>query len=391
MQKIINFIKTHQWAYKLFYFVGTNCIRFLSLFVKIDKKTILFVSFGGKKFDDSPKALYDQIINDDFFKDYKLIWAFRNPEKFDIGERGKKIKIDTPKFIIYALKAKVWITNSGVERGLSFKKKLTIQVNTWHGTPLKKICQEENSADKGAFQTKGDSKIDIMTAQSGYDAEIFERLFNVERKNILECDLPRNDVFTKQTDKTEFRKKIGIEQDKIAILYAPTFREYQRDEQNQCVLDIPMDFENWQKTLGDNYVILFRAHYEVAKLLNASNFKNVIDVSDYPYLSDLIIASDMLVSDYSSMFFDYCITGKPMLCFAYDLETYAEKRGLYLDMHKSLPCNVCKNEQELLKNIQSLNIKEASEKTLEFKSIYAPNAGRASETVVAKLKETLSK
>ncbi|MEG2541234.1 MAG: CDP-glycerol glycerophosphotransferase family protein, partial [Clostridia bacterium] len=92
MQKIIDYIKTHRWAYNMFYYIGTFAIRFFSIFIRIDNKKVLFVSFGGKKFDDSPKAIYQQMCEDKFFDDYNFVWAFRNPETFDIGARGVKIK-----------------------------------------------------------------------------------------------------------------------------------------------------------------------------------------------------------------------------------------------------------------------------------------------------------
>ena len=147
--------------------------------------------------------------------------------------------------------------------------------------------------------------------------------------------------------------------------------------------------EKWKEKLGRDYVLLFRAHYTVGTALNITNDEFVKNVSDYPELNDLYVISDMMISDYSSTFFDYSILDRPMFCFAYDLEEYSEKRGLYLDLSKELPCRINKTEDDLLSDIVSLNYSEARAKTKIFHMKYAPNAGNASRTVVDKIIERL--
>ena len=148
--------------------------------------------------------------------------------------------------------------------------------------------------------------------------------------------MPRNDELANcdYETSTAIKKKLNIPLEKKIILYAPTFREYTKNKSNQVMLNVPINFETWQETLGENIVILFRAHYEVAKLLNVLNYDFVYDVSKYP-----------------SIFFDFSILHKPMLCYAYDYDLYTEKRGMYIDLKKELPCKVCETETELLNEI----------------------------------------
>ena len=134
-KRLINFIKYNRFFLAIYKFFGNLFIKVLSLFIKIDSKKILFVSFGGRKFDDSPKALYEQIKKDKFFEGYKLVWAFINPKDFDDLE-CKKVKIDTISFYKQALSAKIWITNSSIQRGLKLKRKKTIKINE---IPIKRI------------------------------------------------------------------------------------------------------------------------------------------------------------------------------------------------------------------------------------------------------------
>lgn len=385
-QKIINFIKTNGFFYDIYYYICSAFLRVIGIFIKTKKKTILFVSFGGKKYDDSPKALYEYICNDKRFDKYELIWAFNDPKKYTVG-RAKKVKIDTLGFFVAALSSKYWITNSAIERGLNFKKETTFYINTWHGAPIKKIGIDAiSTSSKTGLGSKDIYTQNLMTAQSIYDAKIFSRLFKTDMDNILICDLPRNDYLTNY-DKTiivEIKNKLGIDHNKHVILYAPTFREYERDEKNNCYLAPPINIDKWRKKLGDDYVILFRAHYEVAKVMEIDNavFRNV---SHYENLNELMIISDMLVSDYSSIFFDYAILERPILCFAYDLDEYSSKRGLYIDLNQELPCDVIDNEDTLIDQILNIDYEKEVNKVIGFKNKYINNTGKACEKIVEEL------
>ncbi|MFP5114108.1 CDP-glycerol glycerophosphotransferase family protein [Bacillaceae bacterium C204] len=386
-QKLINFVKTHGWFYDLYYFIGSTLLRIIGKVIKIKEKSILFVSFGGKKFDDSPKAIYDYICNNQMFDEYELIWAFNEPEKYNL-KRGKKIKIDTFKYYLIALGSKFWITNSAIERGLNFKNKKTFYINTWHGTPLKKIGTDAvSTSSQTGLGSKNIYTQNLMTAQSEFDANIFSRLFGIDKNNILICDLPRNDYFSNNNNynTAEIKEKLGIRGNRKIVLYAPTYREYLRDEENNNYIAPPIDINKWKEKLDEDYIILFRAHYEIINVLGIENSSFIYNVSNYENLNELMIVSDMLISDYSSIFFDYSILGKPMYCFAYDLEEYKNKRGLYLDIKKELPFNVAINEDELINQIINLDYNRAIQQVLKFKKKYLPNTGYACHTVVEEI------
>lgn len=346
-QKLFYIVKYIGWIYNLYFYLGTACIKILKLFVNPDPKLILFSSFGGKKYDDSPKSVYEAMIKDKRFDDFRIVWAFNHPEEFEIA-RGSKVKCDTLQYFVTALKASVWVTNSTIERGLSFKGKRTFYFNTWHGTPIKKMGLDIDAGNK-SFKGKGKWEVDIMAAQSAYDVDIYSKAFqDISREKFRIIGLPRNDVYAeiRLSYVDELKRKLNIPLNKSVILYAPTFREYSRDSDMQCKLVIPMTLDKWKSILGEKYVLLFRAHYEVAKHMDIKDDDFIRDVSAYPSLEDLMIASDVLVSDYSSIFFDYSIMHKPMLCFAYDYEEYAQKRGMYFDIREYLP--TANNEESLL-------------------------------------------
>ena len=388
-KRLVNFVKYNKFFLALYRFFGNAFLLFISIFVRINKKKILFASFGGQKFDDSPKELYFKIKDDEFFKDYEFIWAFHNPEKYETD--CKKVKIDTLKFYITALSSKIWINNSSIERGLKFRRKNTIEINSWHGTPLKKMGSDihQNKSFKSKSKKKGTR---IFCSQSEYDQEIFTRLFGVSKDNILISDLPRNDaLFTYTEEKNnQIKKELGIPFDKKVILYAPTFREYARDKMNNCYIKPPIDFSKWKERLGDKYVLLFRAHYEVVKVLGLEKDDDFVhNVSSYHCLNNLMSISDMVISDYSSIYFDYAILERPMLNFSYDYEQYCELRGLYFDIEEEIGCKINKDEDSLLDEILTFDEEVYRNNTIKFKNKYAPNAGQACRIVIDKMKEIL--
>lgn len=388
-KKLVNFVKYNKLFLGIYRFFGNLFIWILSLFVRVNKKKILFVSFGGQKYDDSPKELYLKIKDDPYFSKYELVWAFHSPNLFETG--CKKVKIDTLKFYITALSSKIWINNSSVERGLKLRRRKTIEINSWHGTPLKKMGEDIH--DNKSFKNKKNHKgIRIFCSQSEYDREIFTRLFDVNKESILISDLPRNDPLLKYTEKKneEIKESLSIPCDKKVILYAPTFREFNRDKLNNCYIKPPVDFLKWQQKLGDKYVLLFRAHYEVARVLGIEDNSFVYNVSGYHCLNDLMSISDMVISDYSSIYFDYAILERPMLNFSYDYDEYSKIRGLYLDIKAEMGCNVNLDEDSLLEEIVNLNEEEYKENARRFKAKFVPKAGQASEIVIDKIKAIIS-
>lgn len=187
------------------------------------------------------------------------------------------------------------------------------------------------------------------------------------------CGLPRNDKLANYTEdeRRTIREKLNIPQEKKVILYAPTFREYERDSKLNCVLKPPMNIKLWEKELKEDFCLLFRAHYEVGKVMQIEENDFIKNMTDYPSLSELIIASDILVSDYSSIIFDYCVMDKAVYLFCYDYDLYEDKRGMYFDIRNYFQNGINENEViELLKNMDKekelIRIKDFREKYLNY-------------------------
>lgn len=375
---IINRVKYSKSIFRLYNFLGSLLITLLKCFLRPDDKLIIFASFGGRKYDDSPKAIYEAMINDSRFDDFKLVWAFMHPEQIEIP-RGEKVKIDTLSYYKILLRAKVWVHNSSMNRGLSFKGINVFELNTWHGSAIKRMGGDINEGNS-SFSLKSSKRNNgVLLAQGQFDVDVFSRAFQMPVSCFKIIGLPRNDVLahTCHGDKTRLKKLLGIDPAKKVILYAPTFREYEKDNGNNCIMTPPMNMNKWKAILGENYVLLFRAHYEVAKLMGVNDDDFVKNVSAYPNLEELMIASDMLISDYSSIFFDYAILKRPMLCFDYDYDRYEKERGMYFDIRDYMPH--ANNEDELLKLILSERLTQDSVPTMSFLSKFVTAYGSASK------------
>ena len=197
-KKIIYFLKYNKTVYKVYYYVMNAVLKLFGKFMKTDEKLILFNSFAGRKFDDSPKAIFTVMKVDPRFKDYRLVWAFHEPDKFEV-DGANKIKTDGLMYFKNALMARVWVTNSSVERGLKFKRKNTLYFNTWHGTPMKKMGTDI-ALGNTSFGAKGRNNFDVMMSQGNFETDVFSRAFGIPKEKFLEAGLPRNDILANYTE-----------------------------------------------------------------------------------------------------------------------------------------------------------------------------------------------
>ncbi len=376
--RLIYILKHVKFIQKFYVCVMSFVFRIWGKFLKTDDELVIFVSFMGKGFNDSPKAIYDYLITHSECQKYKCVWAFENPQNFN---GLNSVKIDTLKYFKTALKAKYWITNTNIERGLKFKKKNQIYLNTWHGIPLKYIGNDCPGRNDYNFDT-----VDFLAVSGDYDECVFKSAFNAREENYLRCGMPRNEELWFSNDylKTKFRKKLGIPADKKVILYAPTWRE-SKDKGKSYSIDLPVSFDRWREILTDEYVVLLRTHHQTDTALGIEYNDFVIDVSKYPFVNDLMIASDLLITDYSAIAFDYSILCRPILVYAYDYEEYLLERGTYFDIDDKYPNKSCRSETELIDRIINLDYKAECQNTKKFRDEFIKYGINSTEICVKKV------
>ncbi|MEC2060910.1 MULTISPECIES: CDP-glycerol glycerophosphotransferase family protein [Bacillus] len=347
-------------------------VRSYSLLFKIfallprNNKLILFESYSGKQFSCNPRAIYEYLQENKDQYDYKMIWSIdkRYLSALD-GVDAAYIKRFSLKWIWYMATAKYWITNSRLPLWIP-KPKNTLYVQTWHGTPLKKLANDMDEVHMPGTTTEKykqnflqeASKWDYLISPNAYSTEIFKRAFQFN-KQILETGYPRNDILyspNKESLINRVKQELGISEDKKIILYAPTWRDNEFKKVGQYKFKLQFDLEEMKKELGDSAVILLRMHYLVSEKFNLGKYKEFVkDVSLYKDIRDLYLISDLLITDYSSVFFDYMNLKKPIVFFVYDLPAYRDSiRGFYFNFQQKTPGNLVQTSDELIKTVKEL-------------------------------------
>lgn len=382
--RIKAFVKRSKLIYTLYFYIGSFFLRFIGLFVKTDPNLVLFISYGGQKYDDSPRVVYEYLKKNPISPAHRYVWAFTEPEQFP--QVSDKVRVDTVSYYLTALRAGIWITNSSASRGLNFRKKQTKNYMFAHGMAgIKKIGADIQSADK-AFKIGFQESFDAIFVEGKKEIPLLVQAWEKKPEVFRTTGLPRNDDLATVSNEEilSIKEKLGIPAGKKVILYAPTFREFSRTSDGRNALGIPMDFERWERELGDKYVMLVTAHYEVAKLLDELPKNSfVINAFKYPVLNDLIKVSDILISDYSSIVFDYAIMERPIFCYGYDYDSYALERGVYTDLDKLFFNGVLRTGEALLDAIVTMDYDAQCAYTREhIKNEYIASYGDAAEKAV---------
>ncbi|MBZ5200604.1 bifunctional glycosyltransferase family 2 protein/CDP-glycerol:glycerophosphate glycerophosphotransferase [Planomicrobium chinense] len=307
---------------------------------------VLFESHMGKQYSDSPKYIYEQLLQSG--QKFKFIWSLQEPGQVDIPGSPIKVKRNSLKHLYYLNRAKYWVDNQGIAH-LAKKKVDQVYVQTWHGTPLKKMGYDQkklpakNELTRLKLQTEA---WDYLISPNRYTSDILRRGFRYGGE-ILETGYPRNDLLIRQPEdvKRRVQQHFGLSNDKQVILFAPTFRDWDPNS-FQKVLD---DVQNLSKEIGENDVVLLRLHYLLSEKISQMELPaNIINASTYQDIQELYLLADVLITDYSSVMFDFALLKRPIILYCYDLEEYITRRGMYFDFAELAPGPVCQTIDEVL-------------------------------------------
>ncbi|VEF49619.1 CDP-glycerol:poly(glycerophosphate) glycerophosphotransferase [Bacillus freudenreichii] len=335
---------------------------------RLPKKSnlVVFESFHGKQYSDSPRAIYEYMKENKM--PYVMYWMAdrRHINAFDKLEDVQYVKRLSPKWIFLMARAKYWISNARLPLWLP-KPKDTIYVQTWHGTPLKRLGADIEEVHMPGTNTEKykenflfeASKWDYLVSPNAYSTKIFKRAFGFNKK-VIESGYPRNDFLINNNDMetiARLKKKCELPLDKKVILYAPTWRDNQFYAKGSYKFDLQMDLAQMKEHLGDEYVIALRLHYLVAENLDLTGYEDfVFDFSSHEDIRELYLIGDLLITDYSSVFFDYANLKRPMIFFVYDIEDYRDKlRGFYFDFEQKAPGPLVKTTDEIIHEIRKVN------------------------------------
>lgn len=341
-------------------------ILYNKIFLKMPmkKNRIMFESFLGRNISGNPKYLYNQLVEDNLDKQYELIWILNNLEE-PLEGNGKKVKRKSLTYYYYMATSRYWIFNCRQADEIK-KRKGNIYLQTWHGTPLKKLGMDMDNVSMAGQTDINDYKRkfynnsrrwDYLLAQNSYSREIFKSAFSFD-KTILD-GYPANDILYNKNnakDITELKYKLGVPKDKKVILYAPTWRDDNFYKKGHYRMSIQLDLDKMQKELGNEYVILLRMHYLITNNLDIEKYNGfVYDYSQGYDIQELYLVSDVLITDYSSVMFDYSNLNRPIIFFTYDIEQYRDSlRGFYFDFEKEAPGPLVTDTEGVIKSLKCL-------------------------------------
>ena len=348
-----------------------------------------------------------------FWQDYKeklnteISKAEESGEEYtDIEIPGNAIKVKRSffKYLFYTLRSGVWVFDS---RHLYYlrKNKNTRYIQTWHGTPFKKLGLDmdvlDMSGNTDVERYREDFKRNTkewqyLLSQNEYSSEIFRKAFDFKGE-MLEIGYPRNDIlFEKniEADIAVIKEKLNIPKNKKVILYAPTWRDNQYSKAGEYKFASAMDFDALYEKFKDDFTLIVKFHYLVKdKSIDWSKYDDFIMECDEEWdIQELYLISDIMITDYSSVMFDYAILKRPMIYFTYDIEDYTNNvRSFYFDIFEEAPGPKVETNEELIDLLNDFDINsyndEFGEKYRKFNEKYNQfDDGTASKKVVELIK-----
>lgn len=343
----------------------------------VKKHKIIFSSYEGMQYTCNPKYLFEGLF-DSLDNSYEYVWVLNNPDFLPEKYRKsvKTVKYLSPTHIYHLLTSGIIISNLGIEPIIP-KRASQKFINTWHGGgAYKRVSSDMNMFSKSEkyyinkmrdIRHKG---TDYFLSSCERFTEVSSKDFYIDKDRFIPSGLPRNDRFFNTTDeqrtiaRNAFCKKYDIPNDNLLILYAPTFRGTHRKQEhidNQvCSQEVA---EAFVQRFNKDVTFLFRSHISKDSSMSDHFDNNVkmIDMTSYPDMQDLLEFADVLVTDYSSSIWDYCITNKPGFLFVPDLKQYNSDRGFYTPI-EDWPYNYAETKKQFIEKIKSFSIEDNESK-----------------------------
>ncbi|NEB76221.1 CDP-glycerol:glycerophosphate glycerophosphotransferase, partial [Streptomyces sp. SID14478] len=314
------------------------------------RDAVLYISFDGRQHSDSPRAVFDELAARGIALEH--LWVVRD-QQVELPAGATPVALWSAAWYEALARCRYVVTNTHLPEWFERAEGQYV-VQTWHGTPLKRIGRDllgSVSADPKYIATlpaRAD-QWSLLVSPNSFSTPVLRSAFGYTG-DVLASGYPRNDLLhdaDRDKHAASVRERLGVPDGKRVILYAPTWRENQPRRSGRYGLDLQLDLAAAEAALGDDHVLLVRRHYLVGGAVPTSEF--VRDVSRHPDAAELLLIADVLVTDYSSMMFDFAQTGRPMLFHTYDLDHYRDTlRGFYFDFSAQAPGPLLRTSDEVI-------------------------------------------
>ncbi|MET7749406.1 bifunctional glycosyltransferase family 2 protein/CDP-glycerol:glycerophosphate glycerophosphotransferase [Micromonospora sp. NPDC005367] len=316
----------------------------------MDENLAVFSMYWGKGYGCNPRAVYEKMT--ELAPGVRGVWEVKRGQERSVPPGVETVTIGTLPHYRALARAKYLVSNVNYP-GWVRKRPGAVHLSTNHGTPVKAMGVDQLKFPAGirgmnmSWLLKRCDRWTYSISPNAYTTEIWERAYPCGYET-LEVGYPRNDVLANATeqDVAEARERLGLKPGQLAVAYLPTYRDYEFGS------DALLNVGRFADQLSPETVLLVRVHH-FDRTIVAGDHPRVIDVCDHPRVEDIYLAADVLITDYSSVMFDYAVLDRPLVIFAADWETYRANRGAYLDVFAEGPGAAARTEEELVELFRS--------------------------------------
>lgn len=329
--------------------------------IPIKRNRVVFHSAQGTKYNCNPKYI-SSYLQQNYPQTFEIIWIFKDTKKYQfLKERDIKIcKERSIKGLYYILTAKFLIDNNGIQSYLPIRRR-QIVINTWHGGgSYKNTTTPTSKQEKEYLDMMYQTTTKFISSCNNFSKYNLKEVYNNYSEKIMSSGMPRNDIFFKKNKKVikKVKEALGIKQSYKIVLYAPTYREL--DYEN-CYINTKSDINkiisSCEKRFGEKFIFCIRFHRFIELKAKHALGSYVFDTNQYEDMQELIYASDIVITDYSSLIWDVSLAYKPCFIYATDLQKYVSNRSFYTPIEE-WPFPLAENMQQLINNIENFNEEE---------------------------------
>ncbi|MFJ2030322.1 CDP-glycerol glycerophosphotransferase family protein [Streptosporangium sp. NPDC087985] len=322
---------------------------------------VVFESWQGRHYSGSPRAIYEELRRRGDGRE--CVWISADGQVRPPGDARVVLRDSRDHYEVLAQAGHV-ISNGRAPSWFT-KRDGQVHVRTWHGTPLKRVAHD---IAEGRFSSRTDrlrrlaaevARWDLLISPSSFGTSVLPGALRYGGP-VLESGRPGNDLLHRPGSEeaaARVRRALGIPPDRRVVLHAPTWRDDQVFSGGRHHPDIRLNVDRALQALGDDHVLLFRDHPRTSRTVRPISLNpRFADVTRYPDVTDLLLIADVLITDYSSLMFDYAGTGRPMIFFARDLEHYRQRqRGFYFDPAEHVPGPLPETADEVIDVLADLD------------------------------------
>ncbi|WP_030589106.1 CDP-glycerol--glycerophosphate glycerophosphotransferase [Streptomyces anulatus] len=327
----------------------------------VRRGSVVLESHMGTCYGDSPRALHEEIRR----QGLKLhaTWSY-DPSPAGFPDDASLVRRWSWRYLWALARAEYWVDNQGFPQNLR-KPRHTTYLQTWHGSAYKRMGFDEtrvrlqNAPQRERLQQAVD-RFDHFLVRSEHDVNTLARAYRLPEDKLLRTGYPRNDALIAERTRSETEGRLprpplasalGLDDHRKTVLYAPTFRGGPgRQGKGRLLLEV----REFAERFGDTHTLLVRSHYLESARLPVCPPGTVVDVSHHHDVSELLVLTDVLVTDYSSIMFDFALLDRPVVLYAPDLDTYTAERGSYFDLREKAPGPVTATQDELFAALAEL-------------------------------------